>query len=186
MELFINVTKIKELELDPNEYCFLAYVYKKLPFEFEVSESFLDHLENKKFIKNSAEGIVLREKGLTLFKENTSPGLVNDWIEDWRNLWPSGVKAGSRLVKGDKNGCLTKMKTFVKRNPEYTKEQIIEATRLYLFERKLANWFMITSADYFIEKNGVSMLAAELENLEGKESQLKQLESGSDSWQKEI
>lgn len=90
---------------------------------------------------------------------------AEEWIEDYRNKFPKGILTGNRPVRGDKQGCLKKMNTFLKANPETTKEQIFEATDLYIQKSKANGYDRMTCADYFIEKNGASMLSSYLENL---------------------
>ena len=88
-----------------------------------------------------------------------------EWIEEYRNKFPKGILTGNRPVRGDKQGCLKKMNAFLKANPETTKEQIFEATDLYIQKSKANGYDRMTCADYFIEKNGASMLSSYLENL---------------------
>jgi len=85
-------------------------------------------------------------------------------------LWPEGVKSGGINVKTDLPGITKKMTSFVKIYKNYTKEQIIEATKYYLEDRKKQNWYMIQRAHYFISKDGISSLASNIEDL-GKRTQ---------------
>lgn len=90
---------------------------------------------------------------------------AEEWIEDYRNKFPKGILTGNRPVRGDKQGCLKKMNAFLKANPEITKEQIFAATDLYVQKSKANGYDRMTCADYFIEKNGASMLSSYLETL---------------------
>jgi hypothetical protein len=86
-------------------------------------------------------------------------------MDKWFDLWPKGVKSGGYYVKTDSNGCKTKLTKFIKRNPQYTKEIIMQATERYLFVKSLDGYDYTTLAPNFIEKNGVSMLAGECEDI---------------------
>jgi hypothetical protein len=95
-------------------------------------------------------------------------------------------------VRGDKQGVLKKMETFCKEYPQYSKSQIFEATRLYIFEKSRDHYRFMTCADYFIAKginrsSKTSLLAALLEDLDGDETILEKMQKGEGSdWHKEI
>lgn len=91
---------------------------------------------------------------------------VKDWIEEWRNLFPKGIKSGGYPLRGSKKGCLRKMKKFLKENPTITKDEIFHATEKYLNERKKENYEYTKVADYFIEKDNMSLLHSYIENLD--------------------
>ena len=61
-----------------------------------------------------------------------------------------------RPVRGDKAGCIKKMTTFIK-SERVTKDEIFEATKIYVFEKKRDDYKAMTCADYFINKDGISM-----------------------------
>lgn len=88
---------------------------------------------------------------------------IYPFVHKFRELFPKGVYTGSRLVKGDLKGCLKKMDKFLKENPDVTQEEIIEATKIYINKSKENFFEKMTCADYFIEKNGVSMLSGYIE-----------------------
>lgn len=191
MELYCNLKLIEKYELNPNLYFYLLYLYLEEKFPWELLESELRYLERKSWIKITEEKVVLRSLFYTTFKTYLETLKTDSWIEEWRNLWPVGVKTMGRPVRGDKQGCLNKMRDFVKNHPNYTKEQIFDATRLYIFDRQLDNYNAMTCADYFIYKESkkggkVSLLAANLEDLGSKDSILKQMEKGNSTFQKNI
>lgn len=84
---------------------------------------------------------------------------VEEWIDDWYELFPKGVKSGGLPVKTDKPDCLKKMIKFCKEYPEYTKGIIMTATQKYLIEMKNKNWAYCKLAPYLIYKDGMSMLS---------------------------
>ena len=144
-------------------------------------------LESKGYLKVTNEGIDIREKTIKLFYKGTpTDESVDEWITEWRELFPKGIKSGGRPVRGDKQGVIKKMKTFMKANPKITKQQIMDATRQYVFESSLKSYSYIICADYFISKNGSSMLGAMAEDIEESGSTLRSMEDGQSDWYKEI
>lgn len=167
MIINLNTEKIKNHGLTINEYVLLYLLYNNF-FELasENSSPVLD-LEIKGFLKDTDCGLVLRKKSIDLFSGQVPEVLegLDAFVESYRNLFPSGVKSGGRLVKGDRLGCLSKLKNFKIKYPEYTQEDIIDATRAYIDLKKKNGWQMMTSADYFIEKDKLSMLASYIEDI---------------------
>jgi|TARA_R110000744_G_scaffold11552_1_gene34981 hypothetical protein len=165
MDFRINLEKCFNASLTPTQYLFLYCLSVNHPFLWEIPDNQLETLENKGWIKITVEGAVIRDKFLTFASPtNKNTDNVSAWIDDWRMLWPAKLKTGGRPVKGDKQGCLRKMKVFVQEY-SFTKEEIFEATQIYLFEKKRDNYNFITCADYFIIKNGASILAASCESV---------------------
>ena len=78
-----------------------------------------------------------------------------------RNLFPSGVKTGGYSVKSHPKVIALKLKTFLKEYPEFTKEDIIEATTKYVEDRRKHNWSYMRSLQYYICKDKISTLAAD-------------------------
>lgn len=64
------------------------------------------------------------------------------WIEEYRTVFGKGKK-------GDPKACLSKMDIFLKENPQYDKDIIIEAAKLYVSETDPR---YLQQADYFISK----------------------------------
>lgn len=82
------------------------------------------------------------------------------WMDEWYEYWPKGVKAGNYPVRSGLAECKSKMTKFRKRNPEITPEIILSATKNYIESFRKRDWAFIQTADYFIDKNGRSILAA--------------------------
>lgn len=95
------------------------------------------------------------------FVERAEP---ENWIDEWFELFPVGVKSGNYYVKTDKNGSLKKMRRFCSLHKEYTPEVIIGATKNYVEKMKRSGYSYMKLAPYFIEKDGVSMLDGECMN----------------------
>jgi hypothetical protein len=78
---------------------------------------------------------------------------LEDWFDEWMELWPKGVKTGGKLIRSDKKDCLDKMKKFIKKY-NHSSETIISVTKEYLDEFSRQNYQYIKSATYFIDKRG--------------------------------
>ena len=76
-----------------------------------------------------------------------------DWIDEWLELFPSGVKSGGKLIRSDKAACLKKMEAFVKIN-KYSKDLIMSATKDYLDDKERDNYMYTKCATYLIDKKG--------------------------------
>lgn len=182
MELIINMQTIQDNRLDANLYCYLYSLYDpNLTLYNTPLTTELEYLQEIGFIKLTAEGPVLTSLFKTKFNRYIAHLEVEGWIEDWRNLFPSNVESSGRPVKGSKAGCLKKMKSYMQNNPGTTKEEIFEATRVYIFKKRRENWSYMTSADYFIEKNNVSLLDALVEQFREFPNILKELEGEGDN-----
>ena len=119
-------------------------------------------LETKGFIKkhgpNPAD-IMLRERGKQIGKtyfgrkstKNTTKE-VNEWIESWRTLFPSGSNPSGFRYRGDRLGVTKKMIKFVE-SYDFTKEEIFEATINYIkrFELRGYNYMQQAQKKGFIE-----------------------------------
>lgn len=194
-DIIINLNKLVNLNLSPTEYCYLICLLKKEDYIGLLNENqkinLLKSLEEKRYLKIMSDNeVILRQKALNIL-DDISPGSVEEWIDDWRKLFPERVKSSGRPVRGDKKACLKKMIAFCKEYPEYTKEQIFDATKIYVFEKKKDDYSYMVCADYFIYKETtkgqrVSYLASLLEDLENSTSYLKTMEEGGGAFQKEI
>lgn len=97
-----------------------------------------------------------------IFK-NDAEDNVENWIEDWRDIFPKGINSGGFRYRGDRQGCIKNMKWFVKNNPKITKEDIFIATKKYVTRLKNSQYMKL--AHYFIKKDGSSTLSSEVEGL---------------------
>lgn len=85
-----------------------------------------------------------------------------DWLDEYRDLF----KNVNKERKGDKKTVNNKLKKFMINYPKVTKEQIINATKLYLREQ---NPTYVMDSGYFIEKNGNSKILEYLNRLNKEE-----------------
>lgn len=119
-------------------------------------------------------------KGITKFiEDNFTPKKKEpkippiDWIKEWLELFPVGVKTGGKLVRSDSSGCDSKMNKFIKLHPAYSdKELILNVTREYIAEFEDNDYMYMKAATYFIDKKGEgSELAARCEEYLNKDIQ---------------
>jgi len=191
MEIVIDLKVLKDNDLSPDLYAYIMCVHLEVPYHLATDETkaeFAQYLESKGWCKIMGDGVVLRQKALKLINAtDTSPDNVESWITEWRELFPAKVKSGGRPVRGDKQGVLKKMRGFCKKHPQFKKKDIFDATKLYVFEKSRDRYNFMQCADYFIEKNGTSLLASFVEDLDGKESPLEFInKGGGSSFHKEV
>lgn len=123
-------------------------------------------LQEKQFIKLIDKETIVREKSKLLldflsiesnysnYKEKKiikkSNRVINEgfdeFIEEYRNLW-KGLKVGSM---GSPLACKEKMLRWMGENPNYTKEDILKAAKIYI--NSLNNYQYLQAAHYFIYK----------------------------------
>jgi hypothetical protein len=163
-EAFIlDLNFLKEQNISPEEFLLLIKSSKEEIFDYD--ETALS-LEEKGFIKNTKDNSIIREKGKLLleflsidsnysnYKEKKiikkSNRVINEgfdeFIEEYRNLW-KGLKVGSM---GSPSACKEKMERWMKENPNYSKEDILKAAKIYI--NSLNNYQYLQAAHYFIYK----------------------------------
>ena len=103
----------------------------KLLLDFLSIESSYSDYKEKKIIKKSNR--VINEG-------------FDEFIEEYRKLW-KGLKPGSM---GSENACKEKMLRWMGENPNYTKEDILKAAKIYI--NSLNNYQYLQAAHYFIYK----------------------------------
>jgi hypothetical protein len=164
MKAFIlDLNFLKEQNISPEEFLVLIGLNNNL--DVEHSKSWFPSLEVKGFIKRNNSEIILREKTKLLLnflsiesdlsrKEKKTVKKVDydivdefdEFIEKYRNIW-KGLKPGSL---GSYRTCYDKMKRWMIENPNYSKEDILKAARIYI--KSLDNYQYLQQADYFIFK----------------------------------
>jgi hypothetical protein len=106
------------------------------------------------YVKTMYEAPVIKEK------EKTPTINIKELNDKYRELFPKGINNNGFPYKGDKQGCLKKLKKFTSTYPEYTESIILQSTERYINEKRKENFSYMKLAHYFIEKNGVSDLAS--------------------------
>jgi len=76
---------------------------------------------------------------------------VREWIEEWVDLFPRGVKSGGKLLRSPAKDCFPKMVLFIKKYG-YDRDMIFYATREYLKEQSYKDFAYTRCAIYFIGK----------------------------------
>lgn len=163
MKAFIlDLNFLKEQNITPEEFIALIYINNNGGTTKEV----LISLQEKQFVKLIDQEVILREKSKLLldflsiennysnYKEKKiikkSNRVINEgfdeFIEEYRNLW-KGLKVGSM---GSPIACKEKMERWMKENPNYSKEDILKAARIYI--NSLNNYQYLQAAHYFIYK----------------------------------
>ena len=160
----LDLNFLKEQDISPEEFLVLIGLNNNL--DIEHSKSWFTSLEQKGFIKRNLSEVILREKSKLLldflsiesnysnYKEKKvikkSNRVINEgfdeFIEEYRNLW-KGLKVGSM---GSPMACKEKMLRWMGENPNYTKEDILKAARIYI--NSLNNYQYLQAAHYFIYK----------------------------------
>ena len=160
----IDLKSLENSCLWVEDYFLLQLIHEGINLDsfnwFNLPDETCTRLEEMGFIKILGSGdervIELRQKALELFGNDKMN--VSDWIEQWVNLWPKGVKSGGYYLKPNKQDALSNMQKFVKKY-KFTKDQIFEATGNYLKEKERDNWNYCMLGSYFIMKNNMSQLA---------------------------
>jgi len=179
MKIEVDVSKLIKEKLDFESYCFLYLLHNNkqdLIINYSKLNKFrteaLDNLVKQGYIHNSEKGdkyklskITMSSKFKDLFLTEAQKEGVSAWIDQWYDLFPKGAKSGGYAIRTDKPGCLKKLEKFVNNNPTYTKGIIIAATKKYIETMKNKNYSYMKLAPYYIEKDGVSMLAGDCEQL---------------------
>lgn len=176
MKLEIDILQLNKYGLTITGYliCYCLYSnrkdilldYIKTHDKFDIEE--IKTLEEQEWIrlikkdeKITFENLQIQEK-FSIFVENKTIE-EKDWISDWFNIFPQRIKSGGYYVKSDINGCRKKMKKFMSIYPEYDKDIIMKATTNYVKHCEYKGYQYMKIAPYFIEKDGISMLAGECE-----------------------
>jgi len=179
--LLISLKKLIDNNMPIEDYLFLYMLYIDERWKLEQYTNNTYNISGKKILDLIDGGFIekIRKDSFSIgynnlrvtdvFKkiligEEESENVEN-WINDWYDLWPRGVKSGGYYLKTDKKGSLNKMKRFLVKYPEYTKEDIMLATTNYLTEQSIKGYSYTKLAPYFIDKDGLSVLAGECEIL---------------------
>jgi hypothetical protein len=174
MNINIDSESLAEKNLSPSEYCVLACikngknpkdVFCCIADEVYLNLTYTAYLREDPF-DESTYPYKLTGEGLKLFEE---PNDFNAFVEEYRNLFPKGVKSGNGTpIKGDKQGVIKKMEWFLRTYPEYSKSTILAATKIYIQQMERRGYVYMTQADYFIQKENGSKLAAMCEDFDAK------------------
>lgn len=169
-EAFIlDLNFLKEQNLSVIEFITILQL-NEIDIGFEPDLGVLHDLQNKQFVKLIIDKFgtttILREKGKLLIDflsiessqsdyknkkiNKKSDRIIQDgldeFVDEYRLLW-KGLKSGSM---GSPNTCKDKLIRWMKENPNYSKEDILKAAKIYI--NSLDNYQYLQQADYFIYK----------------------------------
>ena len=169
-EAFIlDLNFLKEQNLSVIEFITLLQL-NEIDTGLQLDLDILHNLQEKQFVKliidKFGTNTIIREKSKLLldflsiesshsnYKEKKiikkSNRVINEgfdeFIEEYRKLW-KGLKPGSM---GSPGACKEKMLRWMGENPNYTKEDILKAARIYI--NSLNNYQYLQAAHYFIYK----------------------------------
>lgn len=187
MKILIDLEKIFKLNLTANEYIMLLSYYmdhKGFELYSEILRSVnLPKLEVLGYIKIMEDNsISIRGKAANLFKDlnldkpeqsedivtvKVDPRLTEEFLIQYRDLWPKGVSSGGRLLRQSIKSLEAKFKNFFTKY-DYTTLEILNATTAYIKRFSYKQYMGITCSDYFVEKFNVSVLASEIDNIREK------------------
>lgn len=86
---------------------------------------------------------------------------IEDFVEEYRQLFPPHIKTeDGKPIRGDRKGCIKNMKWFFQEYPEFSRDEIMQSTKKYIYEKRLRGFGYMSQANYFIKKDGASQLAA--------------------------
>jgi len=188
--LVIDFKVLEEQDLSVEEFLFLYTKAKK--YTISIVHDVIDEekLEKNLFIKTIDNKIYLRQKTNDLIeflslntegsfnikkkKKRSSRivlSVIDERVDEFRKKW-KGLKPGSM---GSKKSCKEKLNRWMKENPEYDFDQILNAADLYLNTEGI-NLRFLQRADYFIYKQDAnreenSRLSAYIDDVDDKSSQ---------------
>jgi len=162
--LILNFEILKDFDISVDEFLFLYYLSEGQVED--VKEIDLEKLQKQKLIKiitNEEIKYTLREKSIELIEFLTieipdsltpekkvvkrSQRAINGRIDTFRLKW-KGLKPGSM---GSQKSCGIKLTRWMKENPMYTFDEILEAADIYINSLN-GDYRFLQRADYFIFK----------------------------------
>lgn len=183
MRITVDLTQLVENKLTIPQYLFCWLIYNKdEAFALKWIGTFgkfgyeeIKHLVDNEWLIKDGENYTFKNLHITekflIFVEGEKPKEVKkDWIDDWFNLFPKGIKSGGYYVKTDISGCRRKMVKFMEKHPEFTPEIIMKATKNYVDSAARKGYSYMKLAPFFIEKDGISVLSGECEAIADKDT----------------
>ena len=164
MNYCINTSQLWEKNLTPSQYIFMLCI-KDNNNNVLIHSDDLKALVEREYVSKTGTGWILRVKGLDLINSFNSKNIkeneLEEFVEEYRDIFPKGIKSGNGTpIRGDKQGCYKKMEWFLKTYPEYSKQIILKSTEKYIKDLQSKGYAYVTQADYLIQKDGGSKLAA--------------------------
>jgi hypothetical protein len=180
LNFMVNVRSLSESGITIEELLYLYFVYSGNRQEYirytNATRPFyratIEELESKGYLKRISEGWMYGAFETTeKFEEDIlKKGSFEDWLNRWFDLWPKGVKSGGYYVRTDYTGSLKKMRRFIINRPDISLDEILQATKNYIENCRINDYRYMKLAPHFIEKDGISILAGEVEALRDSQS----------------
>jgi hypothetical protein len=181
----VNIDYLLEKELSPNQYIYsllllldrkeellaLFKIDNEKKVKHDLYKLYTKHIiendfENlEEFTLETLEALILTKEAKNLITTTSTYKDINEFMDIWYNIFPKGIYSGGYLVRSGKAGCTIKMVKFIKNNPEFSKELIIRATKLYVSQCASKGYTYMQLAEHFIYKNNKSTLASLCESL---------------------
>lgn len=182
-----NIQRLYEVGLSPTTYCYLYYLFKNenYPFEATIPISVINNLVKDSWLINQ-EKPTITEKFRLFIGERENTKDVSKWIDEYNQLFPTGISNGGRPIRSSRSNCIKKMNAFINEHKKITKEDIIEATTIYLRKKQKENYAYTVSSDYFISKDGNSLLLSIIEDSSARESYRQNKEAGGSVFHKQV
>ena len=105
-------------------------------------------------------GLIVVGKSVYEILGKSMPALRNleVYATDYRDLWPTGIKSGGFPVRSGLVTIANKLRKFTKVCPQYTRENVIKATKIYVEECRKKNYAYMKTSEHFIFKDNSSAL----------------------------
>lgn len=118
--------------------------------------------------ETSLEDILIREELLKMDMFTVSREIDTDSLYDrYMALWPRGVKTrNGTYIRTDAMGAAKKKFERIVKSLTCSEEHLLAATKDYLEEQACKGYTHCVRSDYFIEKDGVSLLKTWCENFQ--------------------
>ena len=179
----IDLVKLVKFNLTADEYIWLhqRYYDTAIPVNYVLDK---DKLQANGWVKVLPDQIVIRNKTKNMFEGgeyvydedqdsvNTDTityqlSKVKEWASIYREQFP--VKNSvNRMLRATLPACSKKLEIFIKnystKNKVITKDMVLEATKKYLKEQARERYTYTKAANYFIEKDGDSLLLQYIES----------------------
>ena len=184
MIINIDSEKIKELNININEFLSLVQIHScNLGSAIDYEDEYHDYesLANKKLIKilkiQDETKYILRHQAKLLVEKSLNGSIeikgsvepiklkIDEDVKRFRSLF-KGLKPGAM---GSKSNCTNKLQRWLTQNPEYSMDDVIKATKLYIASLN-GDYRYLQQADYFISKkfgkdDETSRLSAHIEDI---------------------
>lgn len=152
--------KILEYKITPNQCWYLFYIYNKIK-PYTTNESDINNLIEQGYIKDNKitrDGIKLIADLDSYFifnKAKTTAKILgksgNFDVNQYRNIFPSG-KLPSGVPSRNNVKILTENFRWFFKEYDYTWEEVIKATEMYVNEYSANNYLYMQNSQYFISK----------------------------------